>query len=41
MPKILNQYDLYLMPYQKIRSNNLEVGKFISDEIVEYMAGKD
>ena len=44
MPKILNQYDLYLMPYSKkvyVRSNNLEVGKFMSPmKLFEYMAGK-
>ncbi len=42
IPKILNKYYLYLMPYQKkvyVRSNNIEVGKFMSPmKLFEYMA---
>lgn len=42
IPNILNKYYLYLMPYQKkvyVRSNNIEVGKFMSPmKLFEYMA---
>ena len=42
VPKILNKYYLYLMPYSKkvfVRSNNLEVGKYMSPlKLFEYMA---
>lgn len=42
IPKILNQYSLYLMPYLKkvyVRSNNIEVAKYMSPmKLFEYMA---
>lgn len=42
MPKILNKYDLYLMPYENkvyVRSKNIEVSKFMSPmKLFEYMA---
>ena len=44
IPKILNKYYLYLMPYSKkvfVRSNNLEVGSYMSPlKLFEYMASK-
>lgn len=44
IPKILNKYYLYLMPYSKkvfVRSNNLEVGNYMSPlKLFEYMASK-
>jgi hypothetical protein len=42
IPKILNKYSLYLMPYLKkvhVRSNNIEVAKYMSPmKLFEYMA---
>ncbi len=42
IPKILNKYNLYLMPYAKevyVRSNNIEVGSYMSPlKLFEYMA---
>ena len=44
IPKILNKYNLYLMPYEKevyVRSQNIEVGNYMSPlKLFEYMASR-